>query len=76
MSYRSMHRIFTVFHQATGAGTVPDGYYGPETCRWATQEEVERFGLDDYPLVHLDDNGDIDCYFTESRAVVVKPAGS
>jgi hypothetical protein len=66
---RYLRKVHNVFMKATKEGTVPFGNYGPETCRWATQEEVRRFGLKDYPLVHLDENGDIDCYFTETEAV-------
>jgi hypothetical protein len=60
-----------VLLRATNEGAVPLGYYGPETCRWATREEMRRFNLKACPLVHLDGNGDIDCYFTETEAVVV-----
>jgi hypothetical protein len=70
---RHQRKIWEVLMTATKEGTVPFGCYGPETCRWATQEEVRRFGLKDYPLVHLDENGDIDCYFTETEAVTVRP---
>jgi hypothetical protein len=66
-------KIYDVFMKATQEGTVPFGYYGPETCRWATQEEMQRLGLEDYPMVHLDEKGDIDCYFTETGAVIVRP---
>ena len=59
--------------KATEEGTVPFGCYGPETCRWATKEEMRRFGLKDYPMVHLDENGNIDCYFTETEAVTIRP---
>jgi hypothetical protein len=41
--------------------------------RWATPEETMRFGLGDTPLVHLDEHGAIDCYFTEAEAVTVRP---
>ena len=66
-------KIYDVLMEATKEGTVPFGYYGPETCRWATQEEMQRFSLRDFPLVHLDENGDIDCYFTETEAVTIRP---
>jgi hypothetical protein len=70
-------KIYDVFMKATKEGNVPFGYYGPETCRWATQEEVRRLGLKDYPMVHypmvhLDENGEIDCYFTETEAVITR----
>jgi hypothetical protein len=64
-------RIWKVLMHATEHELVPDGYYGPETCRWATHDEMLRFGLKDIPLVHTDVNGDIDCYFTETEAIVV-----
>jgi hypothetical protein len=68
-------KIYDVFMKATKEGTVPFGYYGPETCRWATQEEMQRFSLKDFPLVHLDEKGDIDCYFSgASRAELVGAA--
>lgn len=63
--------IYNVIMKATEEGTVPDGHYGPDTCRWATQDEMRRFGLKSRPVVHLNSNGDIDCYFTETEAVVV-----
>jgi len=66
-------KIYDVLMKATKESTVPLGYYGPETCRWATQEEMQRFGLKDYPLVHLDEKGDIDCYFNETEAVTIRP---
>ena len=50
-------KIYDVLMKATKEGTVPFGYYGPETCRWATQEEMQRLGLRDFPLVHLDEKG-------------------
>jgi hypothetical protein len=65
-------RIYEVLLRATNEGTVPFGYYGPETCRWATQEEMQRFGLRTCPLVHLDEKGRIDSYFTETEAVTVR----
>jgi hypothetical protein len=66
-------KIYDVLIKATKEGTVPFGYYGPETCRWTTQEEMQRFGLNDHPLVHLDEKGDIDCYFTETEPVTIRP---
>jgi hypothetical protein len=67
------HKIYDVLTKATKEGTVPFGYYGPETCRWATQQEMQRFSLKAFPLVHLDEKGDIDCYFTETEAVAIRP---
>jgi hypothetical protein len=32
---------------------------------------MRRFGLEDCPMVHLDERGEIDCYFTETGATVV-----
>jgi hypothetical protein len=56
------------FKRACEEGTVPDGVYGPGTMRWATTAEMLRFGLSDIPLVHLDENGAVDCYVTETEA--------
>jgi hypothetical protein len=53
--------IYDAFRRAVGEGCVPFGYYGPETCRWATPDEMRRFGLEDSPMVHLDESGEIDC---------------
>jgi hypothetical protein len=66
-----LKRIHAVFIRATQEGQVPSGYYGPGTCRWATREEMVQFGLVDCPLVHLNINGEIDCYFTETEAVAL-----
>jgi hypothetical protein len=71
MKHSPEYKIWQTLLTATENGAVPDGYYGPGTCRWATKGETQRFGLIDYPLVHLDKNGNIDCYFTETKAVVV-----
>jgi hypothetical protein len=65
-------KIWRVLMKATEDETVPWGYYGPENCRWATREEMQRFGVKDCPLVHLDQAGEIDCYFTTTKAVVVR----
>jgi len=65
------YRIWKTFMYATKHGLVPDGYYGPETCRWATRDEVLRFGLKAFPMVHISRDGNIDCYFTATKAVVV-----
>ena len=43
--------------RAVKEGSVPFGYYGPETCRWATPDEMRRFSLEDCPVVHLDKSG-------------------
>lgn len=65
-------RIWQTFMRTTKQGSVPSGYYGPETCRWATPEETKQFGLTRCPLVHIGHNGAIDCYFTKTEAVVVE----
>ena len=67
-------QIYNALMRAVKEGCVPFGYYGPETCRWATPDEMRRFGLEDCPMVHLDESGEIDCYFTETGATVV-PGG-
>jgi hypothetical protein len=68
------YRIWQVLMQATSKGSVPMGYYGPGTCRWATPEEMRELGVSDRPLVHVSlMTGKIDCYFTETKAVVVMP---
>ena len=75
MAMKSPERkIYDVLMKATKEGNVPFGYYGPETCRWATQEEMQRFSLKDFPLVHLDEKGEIDCFITETEAVTIRPA--
>jgi hypothetical protein len=66
-------KIYDVLMRAVDSGTVPDGFYGPETCRWASPGEMRRFRLTTRPLVHINDQGNIDCYFTEDEAVVVLP---
>ena len=50
-------QIYDAFMRAIKEGSVPFGYYGPETCRWATPDEMRRFGLKDCPMVHLDEMG-------------------
>ena len=67
-------QIYNALMRAVKEGCVPFGYYGPETCRWATPGEMRRFGLEDCPMVHLDKSGEIDCYFTETGATVVPGA--
>jgi hypothetical protein len=64
-------QIYNALMTAVKEGRVPFGYYGPETCRWATPDEMRRFGLEDCLMVHLDKSGEIDCYFTETGATVV-----
>jgi hypothetical protein len=54
-------QIYNALMRAVKEGCVPFGY-GPETCRWATPDEMRRFGLKDCPMVHLDESGEIDCY--------------
>jgi hypothetical protein len=63
--------IYDVMMKATDEGTVPDGYYGPSTVRWATPEGMRRFNLKECPMVHLDAKGNVDCYFTETEAVTL-----
>jgi hypothetical protein len=67
----SERKIYDVLMRAMNSGAVPDGFYGPETCRWASPGEMRRFRLTSRPLVHLDANGEVDCYFTTTEAVVV-----
>src|SRR6516165_630584 len=71
---KRVRQIYNAFRRAVKEGCVPFGYYGPETCRWATPDEMRRFGLKDCPVVHLDKSGEIDCYFTETGATVVSEA--
>ena len=33
-------QIYNAFMKAVKEGCVPFGYYGPETCRWATPDEA------------------------------------
>ena len=40
-------QIYNALMRAFEEGCVPFGYYGPETCRWATPDEMRRFGLED-----------------------------
>jgi hypothetical protein len=73
---KRVRQIYNVFMRAVEEGCIPFGYYGPETCRWATPDEMRRFGLKDCPMVHLDESGEIDCYFTEAGATVVSVPGA
>jgi hypothetical protein len=66
-----LRNIYDVMMKATDEGTVPDGYYGPGTVRWATPAEMRHFKLTECPMVHLDKNGNVDCYFTETEAVTL-----
>jgi len=68
--------IYNAFMRAAKEGSIPFGYYGPETRRWATPDDMRRFGLKDCPMVHLDEGGEIDCYFTETGATVVVVPGA
>src|SRR5215475_6809382 len=52
-------QIYNALMRAVKEGCVPFGYYGPETCRWATPDEMRRFGLEDCPMVHLDKSGEM-----------------
>ena len=69
-------QIYDALMRAFEEGCVPFGYYGPETCRWATPDEMRRFGLKDCAMVHLDQSGEIGCYLTEAGATVVPGAGA
>ena len=73
---KRVRQIYNSLMRAVKDGSIPFGYYGPETCRWATPDEMRRFGLKDCPfglkdcpMVHLNESGD--CYFTETGATVV-----
>jgi hypothetical protein len=68
---KRVRQIYNALMRAIKEGSVPFGYYGPETCRWATPDEMRCFGLKDCPMVHVDQSGEIDCYFTEAGATVV-----
>ena len=47
----------------------------PETCRLATQEEMQRFRVKVCPRWCTSmKRADIDCYFTETEAVITRPA--
>jgi hypothetical protein len=52
---KRVRQIYNAFMRAVKEGSVPFGYYGPETCRWATPDEMRRFGLEDCPTVHVDE---------------------
>ena len=51
-----------------------DDWAMPEKTLSATPDEMRRFGLKDCPMVHIDESGEIDCYFTETGATVVPGA--
>jgi hypothetical protein len=40
---KRVRQIYNVFMRAVKEGCIPFGYYGPETCRWATPDEMRRF---------------------------------
>ena len=46
---KRVRQIYNAFMRALKEGSIPFGYYGPETCRWATPDEMRRFGLEDCP---------------------------
>ena len=73
---KRVRQIYNALMRAVKEGSIPFGSYGPETCRWATPDEMRRFGLKDCPMVHLDKSGEIDCYFTETGATVVVVPGA
>ena len=62
---KRVRQIYNAFMRAAQEGSIPFGYYGPETCRWATPDEMRRFGLKDCPMVHLNES------VTETGATVV-----
>jgi hypothetical protein len=72
MSRAAMKRTYNTMMAACNEGRVPDGEYGPKTVRWATDEERKQFELAEFPLVHLDHDGKVDCYFTTEQAVIVR----
>ena len=51
---KRVRQIYNALMRAVKEGCVSMCYYGPETCRWATPDEMRRFGLEDCPMVHLD----------------------
>ena len=51
---KRVRQIYDALMRAIKEDSIPFGYYGPETCRWATPDEMRRFGLEDCPMVHLD----------------------
>jgi hypothetical protein len=63
-------QIYNALMRAVKESCIPFGYYGPETCQWATLDEMRRY----CPMVHLDESGEIDCYFTGTGATVVPGA--
>jgi hypothetical protein len=43
---KRVRQIYNSLMRAVKEGCVPFGYYGPETYRWATPDEMRRFGRD------------------------------
>jgi hypothetical protein len=41
---KRVRQIYNALMRAVKDGSIPFGYYGPETCRWATPDEMRRFG--------------------------------
>jgi hypothetical protein len=68
---KQAYRIWKMLMKSVEDGTLPQGYYGPKTCRWATSEEAESLGLTDIPLVHFNVDGQIDCAITENSVIRV-----
>ena len=69
---KRVRKIYNSLMRAVKEGSIPFGYYGPETCRWATPDEMRRFGLKDCPMVHL--AAKLTATFTETGATVVPGA--
>jgi hypothetical protein len=55
---KRVRKIYSSLMRAVKEASIPFGYYGPETCRWATPDETRRLGLKDCPMVHLDESGE------------------
>jgi hypothetical protein len=69
---RRLYKIWQTLISACDEGRVPDGHYGPETCRWASAAETKALGLDSVPLVHIAEDGRIDCAITETDVIPVE----
>jgi hypothetical protein len=72
---KAERNIYNVMMVAIKAERVPDRYHGPKTMFWATAEGCRDWKLTDFPLVHLDADGRVDCHFTETTAVIVQRPG-
>jgi hypothetical protein len=40
---KRVRKIYSSLMRAVKEGSIPFGFYGPETCRWATPDEMRRF---------------------------------